>query len=199
MREAGWLGIGDQYRLSLKHHDKTSVGAFSLEESQKILKAVYAKVPNFLEDEESVTAVVWGEELAAEMNRTPHHIANHWNRVLYPLLTRHEAGVLEVDFNMRTVKHCADNGIRYAQEADWAAIASLPQFRGTTSTWLAQTYGAVRSNYKYSEKERGNKVENAEVTSEVLLDFLLTRKSYSKRNTESKRENDIIEYYESLK
>ena len=191
--------IRSQYREILKHEDKTSAGKFSLEESQKILKAVYDKVPNFLEDEESVSAVVRDEELAAEMNRKPQYIAQHWNVVLHPLLTRHEAGVLEVDFRPRIVKHCADNGIRYRQEADWAAIASLPQFRGTTATWLAYTYGAVRSSYKQLEKERGNKVKDAEVTSEVLLDYLLTRNSKKKQSNVSKRENEIIECYESLK
>ena len=193
--------IHSQYMgyLKLKHQDKTLTGKLTLEESQKILQEVYSKVPDFLNGEESVSAVVRGEELAAEMNRTPQYIAEHWNRFLYPLLTRHEAGVLEVDFNMRTVKHCADNGIRYAQEADWAAIASLPQFRGTTAPWLKYTYGHVRSSYKQFEKERGNKVKDAEVTSEVLLGYLQTRKSYSKKNTESMRENEIIEFYESLK
>ena len=191
--------IVDQYKEYLKHQDKTSVGAFSLAESQKILKAVRDQVPNFLEDEESVTAVVRGEELAAEMNRKPQYIAQHWNTFLHPLLTRHEAGVLEVDFRPRIVKHCADNGIRYAQEADWAAIASLPQFRGTTAPWLANTYGKVRGNYKQLEKERGNIVRDAEVTSEVLLDYLLTRNSKKKRSNVSKWENEIIECYESLK
>ena len=189
--------IWAQYRQHLKHQDKTSTGTFSIEESQKILQAVQAKVPNFLEDEESVIAVVQGEELAAEMNRKPIIVANHWNRVLHPLLSRHEAGVLEVDFRLRLVKHCADNGIRYAQEADWAAIASLPQFRGTTASWLTQTYGNVRNHYKKSEKERGNKVKNAEVTSEVLLDYLLTRGKG--RNSISKKDISMIEYYETLK
>ena len=185
--------ISGQYQVYLKHQDKTSVGAFSLAESQRILKAVHAKVPNFLEDERSVSAVVRDEELAAEMNRKPSNIAQHWNLVLHPLLTRHEAGVLEVDFRPRLVKHCADNGIRYAQEADWAAIASLPQFRGTTASWLAHTYGLVRGRYK-----DGNKViRDAEVTSDVLLDYLLTRGKG--RKPISKREMSIIDIYETLK
>ena len=192
-----YKAIADQYSQYLKHQDKTLTGKLTLEESQKILLAVYTKIPDFLHGEESVTAVVWDEELAAEMNRKPLHIGNHWNRVLHPLLTRHKAGVLEVDFRPRLVKHCADNGIRYRQEADWAAIASLPQFRGTTAPWLTYTYGRVRSSYKQSEKERGNKVRDAEVTTEVLLDFLLTR-GKGKRQS-SKQELSIIEFYESLK
>ena len=105
--------------------------------------------------------------------------------------------MLEVDFRPRLVKHCADNGIRYAQEADWAAIASLPQFRGTTAAWLTQTYGAVRSNYKQFEKKRGNKVRDAEVTSEVLLDYLQTGGKGIKPTSEEKLQ--LIEFYESLK
>ena len=189
--------IRERYRDILKHQDKTSSGTFSIEESLKILQAVHDKVPNFLEDGESVSAVVWGEELAAEMNRKPLYIAKHWKHVLFPLLTRHEAGVLEVDFRLRIVKHCADNGIRYAQEADWAAITSLPQFRGTTATSLAHTYGLVRGRYKEKEKENGNKVRDAEVTSEVLLDYLLTRGKG--RKPISKREMSIIEFYKTLK
>ena len=42
-------------------------------------------------------------------------------------------------------------------------------------------------------------MKDTEVTSEVLLGYLQTRKSYSKKNTESMRENEIIEFYESLK
>ena len=189
--------IRGQYKVNLKHQDKTSSGTFSIEESLKILQAVHDKVPNFLEDGESVSAVVWGEELAAEMNRKPLYIAKHWKHVLFPLLTRHEAGVLEVDYRLRLVKHRADNGIRYAQEADWAAIASLPQFRGTTAAWLTQTYGAVRSNYKQFEKKRGNKVRDAEVTSEVLLDYLQTGGKGIKPTSEEKLQ--LIEFYESLK
>ena len=192
-----YLTIRSQYREILRHQDKTSAGTFSLEESQKILKAVYDKVPNFLEDEESVSAVVRDEELAAEMNRKPQYIAQHWNVVLHPLLTRHEAGVLEVDFRPRIVKHCADNGIRYRQEADWAAIASLPQFRGTTASWLAHTYGKVTAVYKESEKNKGIKVKDAEVTSEVLSDYLRTR-GKGKRSITKKEEN-IIVFYENMK
>ena len=189
--------IRSQYREILKHQDKTSAGTFSLEESQKIIKAVSDTVPNFLEDEESVSAVVRGEELAAEMNRKPQYIAQHWNVVLHPLLTRHEAGVLEVDFRPRIVKHCADNGIRYRQEADWAAIASLPQFRGTTAAWLAHTYGKVRCIYKDSEKKKGIKVKDAEVTSKVLLDYMLTR--VKEKRSITKKEENIIVFYENMK
>merc|ERR1719195_1449654 len=110
------------------------------------------------------------------MNRTPGILSYSWHRYLHPMLTRHEAGVLDVDFRLVLLRHCVENNIEYAQDGNWEEIAKLPQFHGTTPSYLARIYAWVRSSYKRNTETLTNQtIAHVDITSEVLLDYLQTR------------------------
>ena len=46
------------------------------------------------------------------------------------LLIHSFAGTLDVDYKERVIKYLVDNELRTGQDADWKAMARLPQFKG---------------------------------------------------------------------
>ena len=110
------------------------------------------------------------------MNRTPSSLSHRWHHILHPLLTRHEAGVLDVDFRPVLLRHCVENNIEYTQDGNWGEIAKLPQFHGTTPAYLSMIYARVRGDYKHhTEKMTNQTIAQVDITSVVLLEYLQTR------------------------
>merc|ERR1712241_717574 len=138
-----------------------------------MMKFIFDKCPDALEM--GVTYDVF-EELASIMDRKPQSLSYRWHNILHPLLTRHEAGVLDVDFRLLLLRHCVENNIEYGQDGNWEEIAKLPQFHGTTPSYLSEIYGRVRRNYKNHTEEKTNQtIAQVDITSEVLLEYLQTR------------------------
>merc|ERR1712079_795266 len=137
------------------------------------------------------------EELAPIMNRPPHILSIRWHHHLHPLLTRHEAGVLDVDFRLVLLRHCVENNIEYAQDGNWEEIAELPQFHGTTPSYLAKIYSRVRGHYKeHAEKMTNQTIAQVDITSVVLLEYLQTR---GKKQRISKELESVLSVYETIK
>merc|ERR1712242_442879 len=110
------------------------------------------------------------------MKRTPSSLSTRWHKTLHPLLTRREAGVLDVDFRPLLLRHCVENNIDYAQDGDWEEIAKLPQFHGTTPAYLASIYRTVRGHYKKGTEKKANQtIAQVDITSDVMLEYLETR------------------------
>ena len=192
--------IANHYRLKLKHRNKTNVGQFSLEETKMILQTVYDRDPNFLQCKGSYDSVTVLEDgLSVEMNRPPGRISHHWHSYVRPLLSRHDVGVLNVDFKLRLLEYCVENNIKYAQDANWEDIAKLPEFHGTTATYLSVLYAQARGSCKkYREKLSGFKIEDIDLTSETTLEYLKTRVGSGMRPI-SRKDQEIISFYETLK
>merc|ERR1712241_607336 len=154
-------------------------------------KFIFDKCPDAMET--AVTFDVF-EELATKMNRPPFILSHRWHQTLHPLLTRHEAGVLDVDFRLLLLKHCVENNIEYAQDGNWEEIAELPQFHGTTPAYLSRIYSDVRSHYKQTTERLTNQtIAQVDITSEVLLDYLQTRGKEQKISAEHL---NIVAFYE---
>ena len=189
--------IANHYRLKLKHRNKANVGPFSLEETKQILQAVYDEDPNFLE---STIATVNKEELTVAMNRPPKTIANHWLHYIHPLLARHAAGVLDIDFQPRLLNYCVENNIENSQDANWDEIVKLPQFLGTTPAYLSVLYGRARGNCKkYKEKLSGRKIEDIDLSSKALLEYQTRSGNARGMRPISRKDQEIISFYETLK
>merc|ERR1711992_228345 len=148
-----YKSVQGRYKKELMHKDKTTKGKLSMDENIQMLKFIFDKCPDALDT--AVTFDVF-EELATIMNRTPSSLSKCWHRYLHPLLTRHEAGVLDVDFRLLLLKHCVENNIEYAQDGNWEEIAKLQQFHGTTPAYLARIYRDVRSSYKQTTERMTN-------------------------------------------
>merc|ERR1719266_1381945 len=173
------------------HKDKTTKGKLSMDENIQMLEFIFDKCPDALET--GITYDVF-EELAPILNRPPKILSERWHRNLHPLLTRHEAGVLDVDFRLLLLRHCVENNIEYAQDGNWGEIAKLPQFHGTTPGYLAHIYGRVRSDYKYQTEMMTNQtIAHVDITSKVLLDYLQTR---GKKQKISQEQLNIVAFYE---
>merc|ERR1719192_1821146 len=84
--------VQSRYKQDLLHKDKTTKGNLSTDENIQMLKFIFDKCPDPLEA--AVTFDVF-EELAPIMDRPPRNLSQSWHRTLHPLLTRHEAGVLD--------------------------------------------------------------------------------------------------------
>merc|ERR1712241_1611490 len=184
-----------RYKQELRHKDKTTKGKLSTDENIQMGKFIFDKCPDAMET--AVTFDVF-DELAPIMDRPPHILSGRWQCSLHPLLTRHEAGVLDVDFRLLLLRHCVENNIEYAQDGNWEEIAKLPQFHGTTPSYLSMIYGRVRRNYKNHTEEKTNQtIAHVDITSEVLLDYLQTRGREQKRI--SKELQIVLSVYETIK
>jgi len=177
-------------REHLRYKGKTKGGRFSVEESKTIMKAVFKTNKNALSnsDDVTVTANIW-EELAKELNRPPRNVHFHWQEFIQPLLTRYEAGVLDVDFKTPLLEYCIKYDIQYPQNANWKEITRSPEFFGTTARYLSLVYNHIRRNtrafYKLGEKE---------VTTKVMLEY---RKNVNSKPKPNKKEKDILDYYKN--
>jgi len=189
-----YISVQGRYKVYLKHKDKTTKGKLSTDENIQMLKFIFDKCPDAMET--AVTFDVF-EELATITNRPPHSLSKCWHCTLHPLLTRHEARVLAVDFRLVLLRHCVENNIEYAQDGDWGEIAKLPQFHGTTPAYLAHIYRRVRANYKWdTEKMTNQTIAQVDITSDVMLEYLETR---GKEQRISEEHENIISFYESNK
>ena len=184
------LTIAMYARNLLRNKGKSKGGRFSVEESKKIMKAVFKTNKNVLSNSDDVTetAIIW-DELAQELNRPPKYVHRHWLDIIRPLLTRYEAGVLDVDFKIPLLEYCIKYDIQYPQNADWKKISSRPEFFGTTSCYLSNVYRHIRDSTKAYYKLGGK-----EVTTKVMLEYQKNVKSKPRRN---KGEKDILDYYEN--
>ena len=173
----------------LKYKGKSKRGRFSIDETKKVMKAVFKTNENALSNSDDLqfTAIIW-DELAQELNRPPKNIYDHWLFFVQPLLIRYDAGVLEVDFKIPLLEYCNKSNIQYPQNADWKKISSSPEFFGTTSHYLSAVYRNIRENtkafYKLGEKE---------VTTKVMLE----RQKTLRTKKQNKGEKDILDYYEN--
>ena len=61
--------------------------------------------------------------------------------------------MLDVDFRLLLLRHCVENNIEYTQDGDWEEIAKLPQFHGTTPSYLSEIYSRVRASYKQNTEK----------------------------------------------
>jgi len=177
-------------RDHLRYKGKTKGGRLSVEESKTIMKDVFKTNKNALSNSDDVTerAIIW-DELAQELNRPPKYVYRHWLDIIRPLLTRYEAGVLDVDFKIPLLEYCIKYDIQYPQNADWKKISSRPEFFGTTSLYLSNVYRHIRDSTKAYYKLGGK-----EVTTKVMLEYQKNVNSKPRRN---KGEKDILDYYEN--
>ena len=183
-----------RYKFELRHKDKTTKGKLSTDENIQMLKFIFEKCPDAMET--AVTFDVF-DELAPIMNRPPRNLSERWHRTLHPLLTRHEAGVLDVDFRLLLLRHCVENNIEYAQDGNWEEIAKLPPFHGTTPSYLSEIYGRVRGDYKKgTEKMTNQTIDHVDITSQVLLKYLQTR---GQKQRIPKELEIVLSVYETIK
>jgi len=175
-------------KCQLRNKGKTKRGKLTIEESKKIIKAVFETNKNALSNSDDVqfTAIIW-DELAQELNRPPKILHEHWLNCIQPLLTRYEAGVLEVNFKIPLLEYCMRSDIQYPQNADWKKISRSPEFFGTTSNYLSCIYGSIRNDTK-----RAYKLGGEEVTTKVMLERQKTLRICKPRTNK-----DILDYYEN--
>merc|ERR1739844_453739 len=75
------------------------------------------------------------DDIGAKLNRKPLNVYKRWVNVIQPVLTRHIAGVLDVDFKPILIDYMVENGLKFAQDVDWKALTKLPEFRGLNITF----------------------------------------------------------------
>jgi len=182
-------------RIHIRQKEKNKRGGFTAEESKKVLDHVFAANKNALEDIK-MESNVWAD-LANCLNRPRDYVSDHWLYPLQPLLTRYEAGVLDVDFKIPLLKYCISKDIMYAQNANWSEISKDPNFPGTTPTYLSKFYGIMRGDAKKSPSYKGR--ADHEITTKVMLEYQMTKKTLklSDKNQFKVWEKCVLDYYEN--
>ena len=168
------VSIYGRYNSYLRFKDKEKVGIFSSDENKCIVKAILLSNQNALETNVIDKDVI--EVLAQDLSRKPANIKRHWLSFIQPLLIRHKAGVLDVDFRHILIDYCVENKIVYTQDANWTTISKEARFRGTTSRYLSEIYKSVRHN----AKRRFPEMTDAQLTSDCLKYFLQNHSMKSK-------------------
>ena len=144
-----------------------------------------------------ITSEIW-VQLANSLNRPYVLVFDHWSVRLQPILRRYEAGVLDMDFRIPLIEYCIINAIKYPQNANWGEISKEPEFVGTTPYYLSKIYSCIRTDAKNSiYKGRADH----EVTTKEMLEYLKTRKAYSKPSDKTQYkiwEKEVLDYYENV-
>merc|ERR1719342_1447757 len=183
----------------LKSKDKTRRGKFSAEESKEVMDHLFEANKKALYDAENLgySSEVW-VQLANSLNRPYALVFDHWRVRLQPILRRYEAGVLDMDFRIPLLEYCIRNDIKYPQNANWVEISKEPEFVGTTTLYLSYLYNRVRAHAKNSiYKGRADH----EVTTKEMLEYLKTRKAYSKPSDKTQHKiwgKEVLDYYENV-
>jgi len=181
----------------ISEKEKIIRGRYTAEESKKVLDHVFAINNNALSEDFTIPSNVW-YELSNCLNRPRSHVLSHWMARLQPLLTRYEAGVLEVDFEIPLLKYCISKDIMYSQNANWVEISKDHQFMGTTPSYICCLYKSMRYKTKRSPSNKGR--EDHEITTKVMLEYELTKKATTKPSDKTKTkvwEKCVLDYYEN--
>jgi len=180
------------YNMTLSHGDKMQSGAFSLVESKEVMRQVFAACPTVLTggevggpDREVFT------KLGTKLDRKPHYVYNHWKLIIEPVLTRHQAGTLDVDYKDRIIRYMVNNGLKYVLDVKWGEVANLPEFRGTTGFFLQKEYNCMLVDTQYRHPDMKHK----DISSDLVLDWHENKKYHGKSKNKIEKEEAIIKKY----
>lgn len=94
------------------HSKTTSLFATGIEESKVVLETVLGQQPTVLADRTEVDSTIW-REVGAKLGRAPDYVANHWREVIRPLLVRHQAGTLDMDYFPPLIHYMLDQKLQF--------------------------------------------------------------------------------------
>merc|ERR1712129_670274 len=150
----------------------TVSGHYTMEEDKIILREVFAVNRNILEDDGTVTEEDW-RMIGGKLERYSVNVYGHWNSVLKPMLLRHHAGTAHVDIREALVNYLVEKNMKYAQDVDWEEVAKLPEFVGTTPTYLQITYCSMQWNTGRKYK----RMSKVELTTEAVQSYMEERET----------------------
>lgn len=172
-------------------------GGFTVEESQVILEEMILANSNVLDDR--IVSKATCKKIGEKIKRNDRSVLNHWRRVLEPTLLMHKAGTLGKDIREDLLNHLLEQGVMYNQEVNWDELTKLPQFAGTTTTYLQMKYQSMLrgAENKYPDTNKADR------TTEWVKKWWLCRDDSSKGGLKTKelKENEkdvIVEYFKKL-
>ena len=74
--------------------------------------------------------------LEGQLDKPASRIRQHWIRSIEHVLTRHQDGMLDEDFKAKILHYMVHNSHMYLQDVKWDEVALLPDFLGSTGTYL---------------------------------------------------------------
>jgi len=116
-------------------------GGLTVEESLVILKEMIVANPNVLDDR--IVAKATCKKIGEKIKRNDRSVLNHWRRVLEPTLLMHKAGTLGNDIREDMLNYLLEKDVKYNQDVNWEELTKLPQFAGTTATYLQMKYQSM--------------------------------------------------------
>ena len=171
-------------------------GPYTMEEDKILLREVFTVNRDILGDG-TITEEDW-KMIGGKLERYSWNVYVHWNIALKPILLRHHVGIVNVDIKEALINYLVEKNIKYAQDVDWEEVAKLPEFVGTTPTYLQRTYGSMQT-HTGAKYERMSKVE---LTTEAVQSYMEEREtnnfdSYHERQKEKTEEyqRELISFY----
>merc|ERR1719318_1011259 len=172
LRRTSTRSVKDRYDVLTKNYQG---GSYTLGDDKTIITEVFAVDRNG----KNIPAEAW-KKIGEKLKRNPQYVHMHWLLIVKPVLTRYQAGTLNVEVRKVLLDHLVENNMNYAQDVDWKELAKLPKFAGSTSTYLSNqlsymkaatqamspklspvelTTGAIQSWYRNSERKGNTKKE----------------------------------------
>merc|ERR1719470_400504 len=163
-------------------------GSYKLSEDKTILTEVFAVDRNG----KNIPAEAW-KKIGEKLKRNPQYVQRHWLHTMLPLLTRYQAGTLNVDVRKVLLDHLVENNMNYTQDVDWKELAKLPKFAGTTSVHLSRQL----SNMKESTRRISPELGPVQLTTGAIQSWY--RNSKRKGNTKKEEyQEELIAVYKKI-
>ena len=132
LKTAGKNSAKQRYNVLTNNY---KIGAYTAEEDKIILGEVFAANKFVLSDGNNLTMEDW-KRIGGKLGRNPLYVNSHWRKALEPILTRYQAGTLDVEVKKVLLDHLVKNNMDYTQNVDWKELAKLPKFAGSTPSYL---------------------------------------------------------------
>ena len=163
-------------------------GRYTNKENRKIMETIFEGNENALNHNYASSDPMW-DRLGSRLNRRPLSLFLRWEGVIKPQIFLYQNGLDHLDFRRILIDYFLEKGILFRNETNWSEIVKDKRFKGTTPHFLQRIYG----NLVRSVKRASPGIENDDVTSEALLQYL-DHRSRNPINQHSK----LIKDYETI-
>jgi hypothetical protein len=189
LKIAGRNSAQNRYNV-LTNNYKT--GPYTAEEDKIILSEMFIVNKFGRSDGNNLTVEDW-KRIGGKLGRNPLYVHMHWRNFLEPILTRYQAGTLDVDVKKALLNHLVEHNMVYTQDVDWKELAQLPKFVGTTPAYLAQKFDSMKT----STREMSPELSPVELTVGAIQSWY---NNSERKGTQKKEEyqEELVAYYTEI-
>ena len=179
--------IHKRYTKILQPGGKVVTGRFTKKEDREIMETIFEENENALNHYFASSDPMW-DKLGTKLNRRPYSLYLRWEGVIKPQVLMYQNGVDHLDFRPILIDYFIEKGILFRNETNWSEIVKDQRFKGTTPHFLQRKY----CNLVSAVKKTNPGIEDDDVTSELLLQYLDHRSHNPTKNYYSRLISDYV-------